>query len=64
MTVYVDRVRVSPIRVRGTLYDESINSLITPTTLSGIEVYPTTLNAPPEFPPVPETCGVVLLWTK
>jgi hypothetical protein len=64
LTIYLDRVKVSPVISRGALRDEFINSLIIPTTLAGIEVYPRRAGAPPDYPLVEGTCGAVLLWTK
>jgi hypothetical protein len=64
LTVYLDRVKLSPVVVRGGLQDEQINTLLIPTTLAGIEVYPRRAGSPPEFDLVAGTCGVVLLWTK
>lgn len=64
MTVYVDRIKVTPVVRRGVLYDEHINSLLVPTTLAGMEVYPRRAGAPPEYAIVEGTCGVVLIWTK
>ena len=64
LTVYLDRIKVSPMLRRGSLADETINTLIYPTTVAAIEVYPSHLGAPPDFPPVDNTGGVVLMWTK
>lgn len=64
MTVFLDRILIQPMRRRGAIENEAVNSLVTATSLAGAEVYPRTLSAPPEFPPMEGTCGVVLLWTK
>jgi hypothetical protein len=64
LTVYVDRMRITPILVRGELRDEFINTLIVPTSLAGIEVYPRALGAPRDFSMVDGTCGIVILWTR
>ena len=64
LTVYVDRVKVSPVLSRGAMRDEHINTLLVPTTLAGVEVYPRRAGAPPEFALSDGTCGVVLIWTK
>jgi hypothetical protein len=32
--------------------------------VAAMEVYPTALNAPPQFQSTNGTCGVVLIWTK
>jgi hypothetical protein len=64
MTIYLDRVKISPIEIRGELRDEAINSLISPNSLSGIEVYPRSAAVPPEFTMVAQTCGVVVFWTR
>jgi hypothetical protein len=64
LTVYLDRVRVSPNYRRGWVQDDQLNLLVQPSSLAGAEIYPTTLGAPPEFSLMPGTCGVVLLWTR
>lgn len=64
LTVYLDRIRVSPVLRRRSVEDEQLNLLVQPSTLAGAEVYPTTLGAPPEFALSPGTCGLVLLWTR
>lgn len=64
LTVYLDRMVVQPTRVRGRLVDEQVNNLVGITSLAGIEVYSQGISAPPEYPWVAGTCGVVLLWTK
>jgi hypothetical protein len=64
MTIYLDRVRISPVLIRGELRDEQINSLITPTSLSGIEVYTRRATVPREIELVEGTCGAVMLWTR
>lgn len=64
LTVYLDRIKVTPLLLNGLMYDELLNTLVQPTTLSGVEVYPNRLGTPPEFSLVPGTCGVVLLWTR
>jgi hypothetical protein len=64
MTVYLDRVKIQPYNRGGQITDEFIDAVIQPTTVAAIEVYPTQLGSPPEFPPAAFTCGVVLLWTK
>ena len=65
MTVYLDRVRLSP---PGTLNDRfpppvDISEFVTLREVAGIEVY-TRTNFPPEYALLNGTCGVVLLWTK
>ena len=74
MTVYLDRIRIQPSMVRGEFADTEINTLISATSVAGIEVYPRAMGAPAEFPvfdikPKPgqvsiPQCGVVLIWTK
>lgn len=64
LTVYLDRIRIQPTRIRGTFVDEGINVLVPINHVSGIEVYPSQFGAPPEYRVESGTCGVVLLWTK
>jgi hypothetical protein len=64
MTVYMDRMRIQPTTRGGRRVDEQVNLLALPTHIAGIEVYPRSLGAPPEYRPVEGTCGVVLVWTK
>jgi len=74
MTVYLDRVRIQPSMVGGEFADTEINTLISATSVAGIEVYPRAMGAPAEFPvvdikpkpgePSMPQCGVVLIWTK
>jgi hypothetical protein len=66
LTVYLDGIRIQPSsRMKnGELEDTQVNSLVNPGSVAGIEVYPRAVGAPPEFPVVSSTCGVVLIWTK
>ena len=64
LTVYLDRIKIQPTRFRGEPVDEEVNTLIHPTTMAGIEVYPRAAAAPPEFQMEAGTCGIVLVWTK
>lgn len=71
LTVYLDGIRVQPAmralsnRIEaGELPDDQINTLIGPGSAAGIEVYPRNTLGPPQYPPVPQTCGVVLIWSK
>ena len=64
LTIYLDRVKISPVVDGSILRDEQINTLITPTSLSGIEVYTRKATVPLEFSMVDGTCGVVLFWTR
>jgi hypothetical protein len=59
MTVYVDNIRVI-----GGRNDEPLNMVISAGMVAAMEVYPTALNAPPQFQSTNGTCGVVLIWTK
>jgi hypothetical protein len=61
MTVFVDNVRITG-RLNGR--DDPVNEFVLPTHVAAMEVYPTALNAPPQFQPLNGTCGVVLIWTK
>lgn len=64
LTVYLDRVRIQPTMVGLKPKDEEINTLVQPHAVAGIEVYPRAAGAPPEFLPVGQTCGVVVIWSK
>lgn len=64
LTVYLDRVRIQPTMVGSKPKDEEINTLVQPHAVAGIEVYPRAAGAPPEFPPVGQNCGVVVIWSK
>ena len=64
LTVYLDRVRIQPTMVGAKPVDEEINTLVQPHAVAGIEVYPRAAGAPPEFLPVGQTCGVVVIWSK
>jgi hypothetical protein len=66
LTVYLDGMRIQPSsRIkRGELEDTQVNTLVNPGSVAGIEVYPRAVGAPPEFPQLTATCGVVLIWTK
>lgn len=67
-TVYLDRIRIQPAVGGGKHVDEEINSVIQPSTIAGIEVYPRAAGAPAEFPAANSIgigeCGVILIWTK
>jgi hypothetical protein len=64
LTVYLDRVRIQPSRIRDQkLVDEEINTIVQPHSVAGIEVYPR-LGGPAEYQAYESTCGVVLIWTK
>lgn len=71
LTVYLDGIRIQPAmralsnRIEaGELPDDQVNTLIGPGSAAGIEVYPRNSLGPPQYPPVPQTCGVVLIWSK
>ena len=64
LTVYLDRVRIQPTMVGLKPVDEEINTLVQPHAVAGIEVYPRAAGAPPEFQPISNTCGVVVIWSK
>ncbi len=68
LSVYLDGMRIQPSSTRrnqnGELEDTQVNSLVNPGSVAGIEVYPRAVGAPPEFPMLTSTCGVVLIWTK
>jgi hypothetical protein len=62
MTVYLDNIRVIGSRTRRA--EDPINLLALPTSVAGIEVYPRSVSAPPQYLSMNGTCGVVLIWTK
>ena len=64
LTVYLDRVRIQPTMIGMKPKDEEINTLVQPHAVAGIEVYPRAAGSPPEFQPVGQTCGVVVIWSK
>jgi hypothetical protein len=61
MTVFLDGIRIT-----NRLGDEveGIDEIVHSRSISGIEVYPRAVGAPPQFQPLNGSCGVVLLWTK
>ena len=61
MTVFVDNIRITGSRNGA---DSKVNELILPTSVAAVEVYPTAVNAPPQYQPANGICGVVLIWTK
>ena len=67
-TVYLDRVRIQPSVVSLEAVDEEINTLVQPGIVAGIEVYPRSAGAPPEYPSIARrgecTGGVVLIWSR
>jgi hypothetical protein len=77
MTIYVDGQRImaenaSKAMSQATgwmqkVTDETvpfIDALISPTTVSGIEIYQRGPGAPPEYQLLNGSCGVILIWTK
>lgn len=43
----------------------SVDDLLTPDRIAGVEIYPRPLEAPPQYrDAIPPQCGVVLFWTK
>lgn len=64
MTVYLDRIRIQPAMRGGQMEDERVNLIVLPTHIGAIEVYPGQIGGPPQYPAMPKTCGVVLVWTK
>jgi hypothetical protein len=55
MTVYLDRIR---------LPGRDLDFIVSPTTVSGIEIYPRGAGASAGYQLLNGTCGVVLVWTK
>jgi hypothetical protein len=55
--VYLDGVRY-PLR------GETIDQIVSPSQLEGIEVYPHAAEVPIEFQAPGSTCGAILLWTR
>ena len=61
MTVFLDRVRIQPLPNGG---NEQVNTLVTQTSMAGIEIYPRSAGAPMEYQGQSGSCGIVLIWTK
>ena len=61
MTVYLDNIRIVG-RLNGR--DDFVNEMVQPTHVAGMEIYPRSVTAPPQYQPLNGTCGVVLIWTK
>ena len=61
MTVYLDNIRIVG-RLNGR--DDFVNEMVMPTHVAGMEIYPRSVVAPPQYQPLNGTCGVVLIWTK
>ena len=67
MTVYLDGIRIQPSIVALKPVDEEVNTLVQPHAVAGIEVYPRSVGAPPQYPAYQQSnCGggVVLIWTR
>lgn len=62
MTVYLDRSRVNSLSQRD--IPVFIDEIVSGPALAALEVYPSTVTPPPEYPPIDGTCGVLLIWTK
>jgi hypothetical protein len=50
--------------LRFPLRTESIDQIVNPTELEGIEVYPHSADAPAEFQTATNPCGAIVLWTR
>jgi hypothetical protein len=50
--------------VRFPLMGESIDDIVNPMNIEGIEVYPHATEAPAEFMTAGNNCGVIAIWTK
>ncbi len=63
MSVYLNN---SPVIRRGSpsSYQDSVNDLVLPTEVAGIEVYRSASELPAEFAGYDSQCGVVVIWTK
>ncbi|HSA56731.1 MAG TPA: hypothetical protein VLE53_13560, partial [Gemmatimonadaceae bacterium] len=66
MTIYLDGLRVFPTLGggAGTRVDDSLDTLVIPTDVAAIEIYPYPVDAPPQYQSLNGRCGVILLWTK
>lgn len=63
MSVYLNN---SPVIRRGSSssYQDSVNDLVLPAEIAGIEVYRSASELPGEFAGYDSQCGVVVIWTK
>jgi hypothetical protein len=50
--------------LRYPLHGETIDQIVNPTELEGIEVYPHAAEVPAEFHSANATCGAIVLWTR
>jgi hypothetical protein len=57
-TVYLDGIRYPLLR------GETIDEIVDPSILEGIEVYPHAAEVPPEFQGPGTNCGAIILWTR
>ena len=62
MTVFLDGVRV--IGKRTNVREESLNTIVNPRNVVAMEVYADAFDAPPQYQPSDQKCGVVLVWTR
>lgn len=46
------------------LTGESIDDIVSPMQLEGVEVYPTAAEVPPDLHPTDNMCGAIALWTR
>jgi hypothetical protein len=72
MNIFVDGVRVAPTLGQATgapgkpppSPEDYIDNIVTPSQVASMEVYPRTVQAPPQYQSLNGTCGVILIWTK
>jgi hypothetical protein len=62
MTVYLDGIRI--IGMLNPRAEEPVNVMVKPNAIAGVEVYPRSVGAPPQYQALNGSCGVVLIWTK
>lgn len=62
MEIYLDGARFYPLMGGGN--GSFIDDLVQANQVSGIEVYPRSVTAPPKYQSLNGRCGVMLIWTK
>jgi hypothetical protein len=69
MTIYLDGTRLmselgAVPRPMSSPVPVFIDEIVSPSTVSGIEIYSRPTQAPPQYQILNGTCGVILIWTK
>lgn len=61
-TLYIDGMRLH--HLTDQIMEDSIDMILTPGSVAGIEIYSRGAKAPPQYQMLNGTCGVVLFWTR